>query len=128
MGLRRIPPMLDPIAAFFQRIFSAIGRGIGLAISRILSPFIWLANWYRARAWIIKRPICIGLLVLFGFYGYFIWQTQAWTNFNPDYVDRYNLTARKNDAGLLVKPAGTTTTATPEATATEAAPVDGAAA
>ena len=113
--------MLDPIAAFFQRIFSAIGRGIGLAISWLLSPFIWVANWYRARAWIIKGPIGIGLLLLVAFYGYFIWQTQAWTNFNPDYVDSYNFAARKLDAGLPVTPA-----ATPDATVTEAAPVDGA--
>ncbi|MGI0527132.1 DUF2333 family protein [Rhizobium giardinii] len=97
--------MLDPIVAFFQRVFSAIGRGIGLVIAWILFPFIAAGNWYRDRSWIIKGPIGIGLLVLIALYGYFIWQTQAWTNFDPDYVNKYNFSERKNDAGLPVKAA-----------------------
>ncbi|CAN7432488.1 DUF2333 family protein [Pararhizobium sp. LjRoot255] len=97
--------MLDPIVAFFQRGFSAIGRGIGLVVAWILSPFIAVGNWYRERSWIIKGPLGIGLLALIALYGYFVWQTQAWTNFDPDYVNRYKLTERKNDAGLPVKAA-----------------------
>ena len=91
--------MLDPIVAFFQRIFAAIGRGIGTVIAWILWPFMTLAGWYRARSWIVKGPIGIGLLVLVGLYAYFIWQTQVWTAFNPDYVNAYNLGERKQDAG-----------------------------
>ena len=91
--------MLDPIVAFFQRIFSAIGRGIGTVIAWLLWPFITVANWYRARGWIIKGPIGIGLLLLVGFYSYFVWQTQVWSGFDPDYVNRYNLGQRKQDAG-----------------------------
>ena len=97
--------MLDPVVAFVQRIFAAIGRGIGLVIAWILWPFVTLANWYRARSWIIKGPIGIGLLVLIAAYGYFIWNTQVWSGFNPDYVSAYNLNARKNDAGQPVKAA-----------------------
>jgi hypothetical protein len=91
--------------AFFQRGFSAIGRGIGLVVAWILAPFIAVGNWYRERSWIIKGPLGMGLLALIALYGYFIWQTQAWTNFDPDYVNRYKLTERKNDAGLPVKAA-----------------------
>ncbi len=106
--------MLDPIAAFFQRVFAAIGRGIGLAISWLLWPFIAAANWYRQRGWLIKGPIGIVLIGLVALYGYFIWQTQVWSNFNIDYVNAYNLAARKNDAGLPVRtpaaaPSGQTT-------------------
>ncbi len=97
--------MLDPIVAFFQRIFSAIGRGIGLVIAWICWPFLAAGQWYRDRSWVIKGPIGIGLVVLVGLYGYFIWQATFWTNFNPDYVNSYNLAARKNDAGLPVKAA-----------------------
>jgi hypothetical protein len=97
--------MLDPIVAFFQRVFAAIGRGVGLAVSFVLYPFMAVANWYRGRAWIIKGPIGLGLLLLIALYGYFIWQTQAWTNFDPDYPTRYKLAERKNDAGLPVKAA-----------------------
>lgn len=106
--------MLDPIVAFFQRIFAAIGRGIGLVIAWILWPFMTVANWYRARGWIIKGPIGIGLLVLIGFYAYFIWQTQMWSGFNPDYVNSYNLAQRKQDAGTAASGAQATTPATGE--------------
>ena len=107
--------MLDPIVAFFQRIFAAIGRGIGLVIAWILWPFITATNWYKARSWIIKGPIGIGLLVLVGFYAYFIWQTQMWSGFNPDYVNTYNLAQRKQDAGTSASGAQATTPATGEA-------------
>lgn len=117
--------MLDPIVAFFQRVFSAIGRGIGLAISWLIWPFVAAANWYRQRGWLIKGPIGIVLIGLVALYGYFIWQTQVWTNFDIDYVNAYNLPARKNDAGLPVKaPTGQATTGqgtTGQATAGQAA-------
>jgi hypothetical protein len=106
--------MLDPIVAFFQRIFAAIGRGIGLVIAWILWPFIAVANWYRARSWVIKGPIGIGLIVLFGLYAYFIWQTQMWSGFNTDYVNSYNLTQRKQDAGGASTGAAATTPAAGE--------------
>ncbi|MCK3776587.1 DUF2333 family protein [Ensifer sesbaniae] len=101
--------MFDPIVAFFQRVFTAIGRGIGLAVAWLLWPFIALGNWYRQRSWIIKGPIGIILLGLILFYGYFIWQTQAWTNFNEDYVDRYKLAERKVPAGSPMSGPGATT-------------------
>lgn len=114
--------MLDPIVAFFQRVFSAIGRGIGLAISWLLWPFVAAANWYRQRGWLIKGPIGIVLIGLVALYGYFIWQTQVWTNFDIDYVNAYNLPARKNDAGLPVKAAAGQTTTGQGATGQAATP------
>lgn len=107
--------MLDPIVAFFQRIFAAIGRGIGLVIAWILWPFITATNWYKARSWIIKGPIGIGLLLLVGFYAYFIWQTQVWSGFNPDYVNSYNLAQRKQDAGGATSGGAATTSAAGDA-------------
>ncbi|MGF6176665.1 DUF2333 family protein [Ensifer sp. 4252] len=101
--------MFDPIVAFFQRVFTAIGRGIGLAVAWLLWPFVALGNWYRQRSWVIKGPIGIILLGLIFFYGYFLWQTQAWTNFNPDYVERYKLAERKVPAGSPVSGPGATT-------------------
>ena len=111
--------MLDPIVAFFQRIFSAIGRGIGTVIAWILWPFITVTNWYRARGWIIKGPIGIALLVLVGFYAYFIWQTQVWSGFNTDYVNTYNFAQRKQDAGVASTGAAATTPAAGEVTEPE---------
>ena len=91
--------MLDPIVAFFTRIFQWIGRGIGLVIAWILWPFLAASRWYARRGWLIKGPIGIGLLVLFAFYAYFIWNTQSWNNFDPDYVDAYALEGRNSAAG-----------------------------
>ncbi|WP_026617981.1 DUF2333 family protein [Ensifer aridi] len=117
--------MFDPIVAFFQRVFTAIGRGIGLAVAWLLWPFVVLGNWYRARSWVIKGPIALILLGLVLFYGYFVWQTQAWTNFDPDYVDRYKLAERKTPAGSPVSgPGATTGQSGAAATASQAAVAD----
>ncbi|MCA1367783.1 DUF2333 family protein [Bradyrhizobium sp. BRP14] len=117
--------MFDPIVAFFQRVFTAIGRGIGLAVAWLLWPFVVLGDWYRARSWIIKGPIGLILLGLVLFYGYFVWQTQAWTNFDPDYVDRYKLAERKTPAGSPVSgPGATTGQSGAAATASQAAVAD----
>ncbi|WP_353644900.1 DUF2333 family protein [Mesorhizobium sp. WSM2239] len=84
--------MLDPIVNFFTRIFQWIGRGIGLVIGVILWPFMWAGRWYTQRGWILKAVLGLALLVLIGLYGYFIWNTQVWTNFNPTYAEAYNFT------------------------------------
>lgn len=91
--------MLDPIVSFFTRLFQAIGRGIGLLISWLLWPFVAASAWYARRGWLIKGPIGIGLIVLVGLYGYFIWNAVVWTGFNPDYVNAYNLKGRNVSAG-----------------------------
>jgi hypothetical protein len=84
--------MLDPIVNFFTRIFQWIGRCIGLVIGVILWPFMWAGRWYTQRGWILKAVLGLVLLVLVGLYGYFIWNTQVWTNFNPAYAEAYNFT------------------------------------
>ena len=95
--------MLDPIVAFSVRIFGLIGRGIGFIIGVILWPFLWLARWYTQRNWAIKGIVGLALLCLIAFYGYFIWQTQVWTNFNPDYPDaRVAENANQTLAGVPV--------------------------
>ncbi|RFC67461.1 MULTISPECIES: DUF2333 family protein [Mesorhizobium] len=77
--------MLDPIVAFFVRVFGLIGRGIGFVVGILLWPLLWLTGWYTQRNWAIKGVVALVLVGLAAFYGYFIWQTQIWTNFNPDY-------------------------------------------
>jgi len=91
--------MLDPIINFIQGIFSAIGRGIGMLIAWILFPFMSASRWYASRGLIIKAVVGLILLIIIVAYGHFIWITQSWSGFDPDYVATYKLQERKLSAG-----------------------------
>ncbi|MGX9116044.1 DUF2333 family protein [Mesorhizobium sp. BHbsci] len=103
--------MLDPIVNFFTRIFQWIGRGIGFAVGVILWPFIWAGHWYTQRGWILKAVLGLALLMLIGLYGYFIWNTQVWSNFNPAYAEAYNFTQPAGTAPAQPAPSATGETA-----------------
>ena len=81
--------MLDPIVNFFTRVFQWIGRGIGFVIGIVLWPFLWAGRWYTQRGWILKTILGALIVALVGLYGVFIWNTQVWSNFNPDYPAAY---------------------------------------
>jgi hypothetical protein len=98
--------MLDPIVNFFTRIFQWIGRGIGLLIGVILWPFIWFGRWYTQRGWILKTVLGVIIVGIVGLYVYFIWTTQRWPNFNPQYAEGYT----------FAPPAGTNEQVTDEGT------------
>ena len=95
--------MLEPVVDFFTRLFQTIGRGIGYGVGVLLWPFLWLGRWYRERGWILRGVLGALLLVLIGLYGYFVWTTQIWTNFDPDYADNIGLGAT-GDAGTQQPP------------------------
>ncbi|MDN2566993.1 DUF2333 family protein [Aquibium sp. A9E412] len=97
--------MLDPIVNFFSRVFQAIGRGVGYVAGAIAWPFLAFGRWYARRGWLIKGPIGIALLALVGFYGYFVWNTQVWSGFDPDYADTYSFEIRNISAGEQVSAA-----------------------
>ncbi len=108
--------MLDPIVAFFTRIFQWIGRGIGLLIGVLMWPFLWLGRWYLQKGWILKAVVGTALVVLAGLYVYFIYATQRWTDFDPDYVAKYNFEQRRRSAG---EQAATPPPPSPEAATTQ---------
>ena len=91
--------MLDPIILFIQNIFSAIGRGIGYVIAWILFPFMSAGRWYASRGFILKGVVGVIVVVLFFLYAHFVWTTQVWTGFNPDYVAAYKFDEQKLPAG-----------------------------
>jgi hypothetical protein len=91
--------MLDPIVAFFERVFRAVGRGVGILLAWAVWPVLAAHGWYRQRNWIIQVPIAVFVALMVVLYVYFIWQTQAWTGFDPNYIDRYKLADRKVGAG-----------------------------
>jgi hypothetical protein len=91
--------MLDPITAFFSRVFETIGRAIGRFINMILWPFVATSRWYTRRGWILRAIVGVLILVWLGGYLLFFWNTQSYTNFNPDYVAAYDLTSRTGEPG-----------------------------
>lgn len=85
--------MLDPVIDFISRIFYLIGRGIGLVVAWILWPFVAIRRWYKRQKWLIRGPLLIVFVALIVSYGYFIYNTQRWTSFDPEYVDNYQFEA-----------------------------------
>lgn len=81
--------MLDPIVNFFTGVFQWIGRGIGWLIGIVLWPFLWAGRWYTHRGWILKTIVGALLAAIVVVYAMFFWNTQVWTNFNPNYIDAY---------------------------------------
>jgi hypothetical protein len=91
--------MLDPIIQFIQNIFSAIGRGIGYVVAWILFPFMSAGRWYASRGFILKGVVGVIVLLLAIGYAHFIWITQTWSGFDPDYPARFKLAERTLPAG-----------------------------
>ncbi|MEZ0278923.1 DUF2333 family protein [Methyloceanibacter sp.] len=98
--------MFDPIVQFFIRIFQAIGRAIGFVVSLVLRPFVWLGRWYRERGWMLRAVVGAILLCIVAGFAYFFWNTQRWTNFNPDYPASLDLSPLGGTAGQPAAPAG----------------------
>lgn len=113
--------MVDQVIAFFKRIFAALGRGASVVIAWLFWPFRAAHGWYGNRNGVVKIPIAIALAFFIGLYGYFIWQTQVWTNFNPDYVKDYKFAERTLAAGQELPVPAPITTATPAPSTTEPA-------
>jgi hypothetical protein len=106
--------MLDGIAGLFRWIGRTIGRWARLFTAWALWPFLAAHGWYARRTWMIRLPIIgiAALLVLL--YGYFVWQTQAWSGFNPSFVDEYRLSERTVPAGQEIPPVAGVAAAAPK--------------
>lgn len=87
------------VSELFSRVLGATGRVLRLGFAAIAWPFMAAHGWYGQRHLMVKLPILAVLLVVGAFYGYFIWQTQVWTGFDPNFVDRYRLAERSVAAG-----------------------------
>jgi hypothetical protein len=94
--------MLDPIILFIQNIFSAIGRGIGYVIAWILFPFMSAGRWYASRGFILKGVVGIVVVLLAAGYIHLIYNTQSWSGFDPDFVNKYKFNERKIAAGVEI--------------------------
>jgi hypothetical protein len=98
--------MLNSITLFFARMFEAAGRGLRLALNAVLWPFRRIGAAIAGRRGIVKIALA-GLLILLVFlYGYFFWNTQRWSNFDPDYAAAYERAAKDAPADQSPKPGG----------------------
>ena len=71
-------------------VFSFLGRFIAALTRLIAVPLGGLWRLYLQLGNLWKVTIAIAVIGFGGLYVYFIWQTQAWTNFNPDYPAKYS--------------------------------------
>lgn len=116
--------MLDPIVNFFTRLFQWIGRGIGWLVGVLLWPFLWVASWYTRRGWMVRGVVGALILGILAFYGYFIWHTQVWTNFNPDYPTARTMATGKSLAGDPLAPGAAPAATAQSGSAAETAAAD----
>ena len=91
--------MLDPVIAAIKRFF-------GLVFAAIVWPFLAVHGWYRDRGLIIKAVVGVAVLAFVAFYGQFMWNSQRWSNFDPDYVANYKFSERTVAPGEHLTTAG----------------------
>jgi hypothetical protein len=107
--------MLDRIAGFFRLIGQTISRWARLFLAWALWPFLAAHGWYTRRTWLIRLPVIAFVALLVVLYGYFFWQTQVWSGFNPGFVEQYRLSERKVPAGQQLPAAGGAAASSPQA-------------
>lgn len=70
-------------------VFSFLGRFIAAFARLIAIPLGGLWGLFLRLGILWKVAVSVVVIGLGGLYLYFIWQTQAWTNFDPDYPAKY---------------------------------------
>lgn len=90
---------MGAVSAFFRRVGQAFLRAARLFGAWLLWPLMAAHGWYRQRNLLIKLPLGAFIILFAGLYGYFVWQTQVWTGFDPNFVDRYKFQERTVVAG-----------------------------
>jgi len=95
---------MSAFSAFLRRAGETIMRGVKLFGAWLLWPIMAGHGWYRQRNLLIKLPLAAFLVLFVGLYGYFVWQTQIWSGFDPNFVDRYAFQTRNVGAGQELSP------------------------
>ncbi len=78
--------MLNAVRGFFSflgRFIAALARLIAIPLGALWRLFLRLGILWKA-------VVAVVVVVLGGLYLYFIWQTQVWANFDPDYPAKYS--------------------------------------
>ncbi len=103
--------MLDPVIAAIKDMFAFLGRSIAKLIAWLLLPFVWVSGWYSKRGWILRGIVGALFLGWLISYGYFFWQTQRWSGFDPNYVDAYDFSGNQTEPGEPVSSTGSSDSA-----------------
>jgi hypothetical protein len=98
--------MLDPIIDFLKGMFALLLQAFAKLITWLLWPFVWVSSWYTRRGWLLRGFFGILLLGWLLSYGYFFWQTQRWSGFDPDYVASYDFKGNQAEPGEPIPSAG----------------------
>lgn len=98
-----------------EAVFAGLRRLRALLTAWLIWPLLAAGGWYRRRNLLVQLPLGAAFLLLVGLYGYFVWQTQVWSGFDPNFVDRYKLAERTVAAGqpLPQAPASATSSDNP---------------
>ncbi|MCF6321749.1 MAG: DUF2333 family protein [Rhizobiaceae bacterium] len=91
--------MLDPVVAAIKDMFAFFGRSIAKLFAWLIWPFVWVSGWYSKRGWILRGVVGALFLGWLISYGYFFWQTQRWSGFDPDYVAAYDFGGNQTEPG-----------------------------
>ena len=103
--------MLDPIIEWFGRLFASLGRGLGMVVAAVTWPLVAAARWYRRRGGALRLVVGALVALFLAANLYFMWQTQVWSGYDPDYADAYAVPAPGVSAGEQVASEGDATTA-----------------
>lgn len=79
----------DKSVTIIRNIFAFIGRLLMALLRLIAVPLGALWRVYKGLGGLWKTLIAVVVIGWAGLYGYFVVQTQVWTNFDPDYPAKY---------------------------------------
>ncbi|MGN6583138.1 MAG: DUF2333 family protein, partial [Rhizobiaceae bacterium] len=91
--------MVNRIVGFFAGLAGAVLWIARRLFAAVAWPFRRWGGAKTKRGWAVRGGVLIAVLLLIALYANFFWQTQTWTNFNPDYVAAYKLHDRQVTAG-----------------------------
>lgn len=91
--------MLDAVKRTFMGLWSALRRSAGLFYIAVSWPFRARHSTAGKRSLIFRAVVALLVLVLVAAYGQFLWRTQVWNGFNPEFAKAYGFADRKVAAG-----------------------------
>ncbi|MDQ0454457.1 DUF2333 family protein [Rhizobium paknamense] len=90
------------LSAFFRRLVAALRRSAELAYIAVSWPFRARHSEAGKKSLIFRLAVSAVVLVLIAAYGQFLWRTQVWYGFDPEFAKSYGFADRKVAAGQQI--------------------------